>query len=56
MGVKIIVACSAHIRKQATKTVSKDMLQRHVNIYYSENTVPLCQHEISEDRLLPLIS
>ena len=38
VGIKIIVACSAHICKQATKTVSKEMLQTHADIFHSENT------------------
>ena len=40
VGIKIIVACSAHIYKWATKIVSKEMLQTHVDIFHSENTVP----------------
>ena len=37
VGIKIIVACSARICKWATKIVSKEMLQTHVNIFQSEN-------------------
>ena len=39
VGIKVIVACSAHICKRATKIVSKGMLQTHVNIFHSKNTV-----------------
>ena len=38
VGIRIIVAWSAHICKQATKIVSKEMLQTHVEIFHSENT------------------
>ena len=38
MGIKIIVACSAH--KQATKFVQQRDLGTHVNIFHSKNTVP----------------
>ena len=37
VGIKIIVACSAQIRKRATEIVSKEMLQTHVDIVHSEN-------------------
>ena len=40
VGIKIIVACSARICKWATKIVRKEMLYTHVDIFYSENTVP----------------
>ena len=40
MGIKIIAACSARLCKQATKIVSKEMLQTHVDIFHSENTEP----------------
>ena len=30
----------AHICKQTTKTVTKDMLQTHVNLIHSKNIVP----------------
>ena len=39
VGIKIIAACSAHICKQATKIVSKEMLQIQVDIFHSENMV-----------------
>ena len=38
VGIKIIVACSAH--KQATKFVQQRDLGTHVNIFHSKNTVP----------------
>ena len=37
VDIKIIVACSAHICKQATITVSKEMLQTPVDIFHSKN-------------------
>ncbi len=40
VGLKIIVAYSADISKQATKTVSKEMLQTHVDISHSKNMAP----------------
>ena len=40
VGIKIIVACSARICKQATKTVNKEMLQTHVYFFHSKNTKP----------------
>ena len=40
VGIKVIVACCAHIHKQATKTVSKEMPQTHVDIFHSKNTMP----------------
>ena len=39
VGIKITVACSACICKQA-KTVSKEMLQTHACILHPRNTVP----------------
>ena len=39
-GIKIIVACSAHICKRAIKIVSKEILQAHVDIFHSKYTVP----------------
>ena len=39
VGIKVIVACSACICKQATKIVIKKMPQNHVNIFHSENVV-----------------
>ena len=38
--VGIRTACSDHICKQETKIVSKEMLETHVDIFHSENTVP----------------
>ena len=38
VSIRIIIACSAHMCKQATKTVGKYMLQTRVNIFLSENT------------------
>ena len=40
VGFKITVACSAHICKQTTKTVTKEVLQTHVNLFHSKNIVP----------------
>ena len=40
VNIKIIVACSAHVFKRATKTVSKEMLQARVNTFHSKITVP----------------
>ena len=37
VGIKIIVACSACVCKRATKIVSQEMLQTHVDIFHSEN-------------------
>lgn len=39
MSIKIIVPCSSGICKQATKNVSKEMLQACV-VFHSKNTVP----------------
>ena len=36
VGIKMIVACSACICKRVTNTVSKEMLQTHVDIFHSE--------------------
>ena len=36
VGIKIIVACSACVYKQAVTSVSKEMLQIHVDIFHSE--------------------
>lgn len=40
VGIKIIVACSAHICNWATKIISKEMLQTHVDIFHSKYMVP----------------
>ncbi|EPY79974.1 hypothetical protein CB1_000877009 [Camelus ferus] len=40
VAIKAIVACSAHMCKQATKIVSKEMLQTHTDAFHSDNTVP----------------
>ena len=40
MSIKIIVPCSSGICKQATKNVSKEMLQAHVSIFQSNYTAP----------------
>ena len=37
VDIKITVACSAHICKQATKIVSKEMQQTHVDTFHSKN-------------------
>ena len=34
VSIKIILACFAHVCKQATEIVRKEMLQTHVNIFY----------------------
>ena len=48
VGIKMIVACSACICKQATKIVTKKMPQTHVDIFHYGI---LYQHEeITEDR------
>ena len=48
VGIKIIVSGSTHICKRATKIVSKEMVQTHVNIFNSEY-ITQCQHEVRED-------
>ena len=40
VGIKIIVTCSAHIRKGADKIVSKEMLQTCVDIFPSKEMAP----------------
>ena len=40
VSIKLIVTCSAHICNRATKIVSKEMLQTHVDVFHSENTAP----------------
>ena len=40
VGIKIIVAYSDCICKQATKTVSKEILQTHVDILHSKTLTP----------------
>ena len=52
-GIKIIVACSACIYKQATKMVSKEMLQTHVNIFHSKNTTPYVSMKLQETDFHP---
>ena len=55
VDIKIIVACSAHICKRATKIFCKEKLHTHVGIFHYKNITP-CQHEdIIEDGPLPLI-
>ena len=39
-GIKILIACSAHICKRAIKIISKEILQAHVDIFHSKNIVP----------------
>ena len=43
-GIKIIIACSTHICKQAAESVSTERLQTHVNILCAENMVPYVTH------------
>ena len=52
-GIKIIVACSACICKQATKMVSKEMLQTHVNIFHSKNTTPYVSTKLQKTDFHP---
>ena len=40
VGIKIMVACSARICKWAAKTVSKEMLQTHVDTFHSKTSMP----------------
>ena len=40
VGIKIIVTCSAHIRKGADKIVSREMLQTCVDIFPSKEMAP----------------
>ena len=40
VGIKIIVACSAHVCKWATEIISKEVLQIHIGIFHSESMVP----------------
>ena len=51
VGIKIIVACSPCICKQATKIVSKEMLQIHVNIFHSNNMVPYVSMKLQKTHL-----
>ena len=41
VGIRIIVACSAHMCKQETKIVSKEMVQIHVNIFTLKIQCPM---------------
>ena len=40
VGIKVIVACSAHNHKQATKIVSKEMPQTRVKIFHYKTPRP----------------
>ena len=40
VGIRITVACSAHIGKLATKMVSKEMPQTHVDIFHPKTETP----------------
>ena len=40
VGIKIIVACSAHVCEQASKNVSKETRPTHVDTFHSKNKVP----------------
>lgn len=40
VGIRITVACSAHIGKLATKMVSKEMPQTHVDIFQPKTETP----------------
>ena len=51
--IKIIAACSAHICKWAAKTVSKEKLLAHVDIFHSENTAPCVSHKLQKIDLCP---
>ena len=54
VGIKIIVACSAWLCKRATTMVSKEMLQTHVDIFYSKNTAPyVSMKKLQKTHLLP---
>lgn len=39
-SIKIIEDCSAHIDKQASTTVNKELLQTHVKIFHPKNITP----------------
>ena len=52
-GIRITVACSARICKQAAKTVSNVMLQTHVHIFHPENTVPRASVTLQKMDLCP---
>ena len=53
-GIRITVACSVHICKQATKIVSKELLQTHINIF-SKKTALVSMRKLQKITL-PLIS
>ena len=44
-GIKISVACSAHVCRWATKIISTEMLQIHVGIFHSESMAPYVSME-----------
>ena len=56
VGIKISIACSAHICKQATVTVRKEMLQTHVDIFCSKKTAPYVSMKMEKTLESPLDS
>ena len=40
MGIKMIVACSIHTHKWAIKTISKEILQIQVNVFFPKTSIP----------------
>lgn len=51
VDIKIIVACSAYICKEASKTVSKKVVQTQVDVFHSENTVPYVSKKLQKTDL-----
>ena len=39
-GYQNNLACSVHICKQATKTISKEMIYAQINIFHFKNMIP----------------
>ena len=54
VGIRITVACPAHIGKPATKMVSKEMPQIHVDTFHSKTDTLSQSGAVTEDRPLPL--
>ena len=49
MGIKMIVACSIHTRKWAIKTISKEILQIQVNVFFPKTSIPFLSMKLLQE-------
>ena len=49
MGFKMIVACSIHPCKWAIKTISKEILQIQVNVFFPKTSIPFLSMKLLQE-------